>query len=395
MLAHIGRIPFLTLILGLLLAGCSGAAQPEAQLEAEPIEEFVPVISATGEVVPVRWALLGAPTSGIVAELLVGRGDLVQAGEPLARLGDRQAAEAVLAAARLELVTAQQALQNLQAEAGVQATQAQLELANARDAQEDAEYKWRVQQQGNRASPEAVRAAEARLLLAEERLDEAKGDYDEFSGRPSDDPGRAAALLNWENARQARDAALRNLNWYKGHPTEVQQAVLDAELAVAEARVAEAEREWEKRRDGVAADELALAEARLTNAQAQVAAAEAALADLEIRASFAGTVSEVYIRDSEWVTMGAPVLLLADLSGLQVETTDLSELDVARIQTGDAATVSFDALPDTLVAGTVASIAPKAAEGAGVNYTVVVDLAEIPAQLRWEMTAFVDIEVEP
>jgi hypothetical protein len=57
--------------------------------------------------------------------------------------------------------------------------------------------------------------------------------------------------------------------------------------------------------------------------------------------------------------------------------------------------VSFDALPDTLVAGTVASIAPKAAEGAGVNYTVVIDLAEIPAQLRWEMTAFVDIEVEP
>src|SRR3990172_13074630 len=102
MLAQFGRIPFLTLILGLLLAGCPGAARPGAQLEAEPIEEFVPVISAPGEVVPVRWALLGAPTSGIVAELLVGRGDVVQAGEPLARLGDRQAAEAVLAAARLE-----------------------------------------------------------------------------------------------------------------------------------------------------------------------------------------------------------------------------------------------------------------------------------------------------
>src|SRR3990172_1599642 len=110
MLAQFGRIPFLTLILGLLLAGCSGAAQPEAQLEAEPIEEFVPVISATGEVVPVRWALLGAPTSGIVAELLVGRGDPVEQGQLLARLGDREAAEAVLTAAHLELVLAQQAL---------------------------------------------------------------------------------------------------------------------------------------------------------------------------------------------------------------------------------------------------------------------------------------------
>jgi multidrug efflux pump subunit AcrA (membrane-fusion protein) len=395
-LAHIGRFPFFTLTLALLLVGCSGGSHPEAaQSEAEAIEEFVPVISATGEVVPVRWALLGAPASGIVAELLVDRGDRVQAGDPLVRLGDRQAAEAALAAARLELVTAQQAREDLQAEAEVQATQAQLELANARDALEDAEYKWRVQQQGNRASPEAVRAAEARLLLAEEALDEAKDDYDEFSGAPSDDPRRAAALVNWENARVERDSALRNLNWYKGHPTEVQQAVLDAEVAVAEARVADAEREWQKRQGGPAPDELALAEARLANAQAQVAAAEAALANLEIQASFAGTVSEVYIRDSEWVSMGAPVLLLADLAGLQVETTDLSELDVARIEVGDPVTVTFDALPETVVAGTVASIAPKASEGAGVNYTVVVELAEIPAGLRWEMTAFVDVQVQP
>src|SRR3970040_1517281 len=97
MLAHIGRIPFLTLTLGLLLAGCSGASQPqEPQPEPGPIEEFVPVISATGEVVPVRWALLGAPTSGIVAELLVGRGDLVQAGGALVGLGGRQGAGAGL-----------------------------------------------------------------------------------------------------------------------------------------------------------------------------------------------------------------------------------------------------------------------------------------------------------
>jgi len=396
MLSHTRRIPFITVALGLLLAGCSGASQPEEpQPELEPIEEFIPVISATGEVVPVRWALLGAPTSGLVAELLVGRGDPVEQGQLLARLGDREAAEAVLTAAQLELVLAQQALDDLHANAGSLATQAQLELANARDALEDAEYKWRVQQQGNRASPEAVRAAEARLLLAEEGLDAAKGAYDEFSGRPSDDPRRAAALVNWENARQARDAALRNLNWYKGHPTDVQQAVLDAEVAVAEARVAEAEREWAKRQNGPAPDELALVEARLSNAQAQVAAAQAAVADLDIRAPFGGTVSEVYIHSSEWIAIGTPLLLLADLAGLQVETTDLSELDVARIAAGDAATVTFDALPDTLVAGTVASIAPKAAEGAGVNYTVVVDLAETPAQLRWEMTAFVDIEVEP
>ena len=85
---------------------------------------------------------------------------------------------------------------------------------------------------------------------------------------------------------------------------------------------------------------------------------------------------------------------MADLDHLRVETTDLNEIDVARIQIGDKAQVTFDALPDLVVEGTVVSIAPKAAEGSGVNYPVIVELSEIPAELRWGMTAFVDIELE-
>jgi hypothetical protein len=40
----------------------------------------------------------------------------------------------------------------------------------------------------------------------------------------------------------------------------------------------------------------------------------------------------------------------------------------------------------------VSRIAPKSTEGAGVNYPVIITLDEIPAALRWGMTAFVDIE---
>jgi multidrug efflux pump subunit AcrA (membrane-fusion protein) len=87
-------------------------------------------------------------------------------------------------------------------------------------------------------------------------------------------------------------------------------------------------------------------------------------------------------------------MLLADLQNLRVETTDLSEIDVARVQLEDQVTITFDALPDVTPAGTVTKISPKAATGSGVNYTVVIELAEIPEQLRWGMTAFVDIEVE-
>ncbi len=38
--------------------------------------------------------------------------------------------------------------------------------------------------------------------------------------------------------------------------------------------------------------------------------------------------------------------------------------------------------------------ATKAGEGSGVNYPVVIELDEIPDNLRWGMTAFVDIQVD-
>jgi multidrug efflux pump subunit AcrA (membrane-fusion protein) len=79
---------------------------------------------------------------------------------------------------------------------------------------------------------------------------------------------------------------------------------------------------------------------------------------------------------------------------LRVETTDLNEIDAAQVEPGSPVTVTFDALVDQVVQGTVISIAPKASEGSGVNYTVVVELEELPPALRWGMTAFVDIEVE-
>ena len=81
-----------------------------------------------------------------------------------------------------------------------------------------------------------------------------------------------------------------------------------------------------------------------------------------------------------------------DLDDLQVETTDLSEIDVAKLREGDIAIVTFDALTDLVLEGTVTSIAPKAAPGSGVNYPVIIELSDIPPQLRWGMTAFIDIE---
>jgi len=79
---------------------------------------------------------------------------------------------------------------------------------------------------------------------------------------------------------------------------------------------------------------------------------------------------------------------LADLSTWRIETADLSELSVVDVQAGDKVEVSFDALPDVTLAGRVKHIQPIGENIQGdITYTVLVELAEQEARLRWNMTA--------
>jgi HlyD family secretion protein len=386
------RKPFRTagflgmLVLALLLAGCSGGGQTPTAT-ADPLGGFSPAVSATGVVKPTRWATLSFPGGGLVREVLVERGDQVSEGQVLARLGNVDQVRASLTAAQLELIGAQQAYDALIENADVMTAQAQLALANARDALDDAEYNWRVQQQGNRASSDTIDAAEANLVLANEEVDRAQQAYDHASG----EAGKALALSNLIAAKKQRDSIQRNINWYLGAPTDIDQAIQDGKLAQAQAQLAAAEREYAKVENGPDPEALNLAEARLENAQAAVRATESALADTELKADFAGIVSEVYVRAGEFVGPGQPIALLADLSELVVETTDLNEIDVARIALGDEVDITFDALPDLTLPGTITYIASKADVGTGVNYVVEVRPDDpFPQDVRWGMTAYID-----
>jgi HlyD family secretion protein len=384
----------LIVLISLAISGCSAgssAATPTPSSTAE--SDFVPVVSATGKVVPATWANLSFPTAGVVEQVEVAEGDEVKSGEVLIRLRGSEALQAALAAAELEEMSARQALDTLLENADVARAEAQLAVAQARDAFDNADKRYQYQQKGSRATSATIEGVEAQLVLAEEKVNAAEDDVSHLSYLSSDDPKRAAAESALYNARHARDVIQASLNWYTGEPTDIDQALLEGERAQAEAALAEAERAFEKVKDGPDPDALGLAQATLKNAEAQVEGAKAALADLSLVAPFAGTVSSVDVRPNEWVTPGSPVVVLGDLAGLRVETTDLNEIDVASVQVGAPVSVTFDALADTLVDGKVLSISPKSGEGSGVNYTVVIALDQIPDRLRWGMTAFADIQV--
>ncbi len=385
-------IAFGVLITVLAMTGCSAFSQSTPTAEPEPLEDFNPVVSATGKVIPEQWARLSMTGTGVVTEVLVEEDEVVTAGQSLVSLEGQEALEAAVSAAKLELVAAQHALDLLYKDTDLKAAQAHQAMIDAEQEVEDAQQ---TLDNLNAPAPQPdIDQAKANLLLAKIRLDEAREDFEPYEKKPEDNKIRAALFSQLAEAEKIYDGTVRRFNNLTGVTDELDMAEAEADLALAKEKLSVAERDYEIYSSGPDPDDVRLAEERVENAKVQLVAAESALADLELNAPFAGTVSELYIKESEWIAPGQTILLLADLEHLQVETTDLNEIDVARIEVGDTALVTFDALPDVEVRGKVVRIAPKAAEGSGVNYTVLILMDEIPEKLRWGMTAFVDIQVE-
>lgn len=372
----------LTFTLALLLAGCQMMGQATPTPEGEETLDFqaASIVSATGVVLPARWAALGVEAGGPLAELLVSEGDRVEAGQPLLRLagGDPQAPspelQAAIQAAELELHSAQQARDRLPEQAAAALAQAEQGLSQA-----------------------VVQIHDLQLQLDDLDLPEEQEDLPPLDAY---DQARAAYDAAWEAFLPWRDERGESEHWDRKE--ELDEARDDYDTAARRLQLSlalDAARENERRlrediaiyQDGPRPADLALADQRLASAQAALLAANAAIQRLTLTAPFGATVSEILVRPGEWLAPGLPVIVLADLDHLQVETSDLNEIDRARLEVGDTATITFDALPDVAIPGQVVYIAPKSSSGVGVNYRAVVSLERLPAELRWGMSAFVDI----
>jgi multidrug resistance efflux pump len=141
---------------------------------------------------------------------------------------------------------------------------------------------------------------------------------------------------------------------------------------------------------GATAADIAVGEANVAVAQAGLDRAKTTRQQAEIVAPFDGVIAEAPIRAGQYVNAGTPIVVVG-AAQLHIETTDLSEKDVAGITIGSTAKVSFDALPGLQVDGTVSQIAPRSSKTTGVNYTVTIELGQMPEGLRWGMTALVEV----
>lgn len=382
------------MFVSLLLASCEGLVVKPTPTP-EPVDEasLESVINATGAVVPAQWSTLSFTTAGVIEEVLVEEGQQIQPGQSLARLQGQDALKAAVAAAELEVAQAKQAIFDLNENAMAARAAAQLRLANAEKALDKAKDR-RDSKNYKRADESLIAAAKADVIMARDEFKRAQETFNAFADKPEEDINRAYAVATYEAARRKRDQAEWNLNYLQSMPDSLEVNVSEGELAVAKAELQDAQAEWDRVKDGPDNRQASLAQTRLRSAESALQAARESLDHLDLKAPFASTVSKLYVHQQEWTNPGQPALVLADLKQLRVETTDLNEIDVARINLGDPVSVTFDALPEVKIAGKVTRIGTRSAEGAGVNYPVTIELVELPAKLRWGMTAFVDIEVK-
>ncbi|NLF52506.1 MAG: HlyD family efflux transporter periplasmic adaptor subunit [Leptolinea sp.] len=375
------------------LAACGAQGVDETAPTQEAVQNTETFVSATGVVVPARWTMLSIPASGVVEVVNGKENEVFKQDDVLVSLKGKAAQEAAVSAAEVAQIVAQRKLDNLSKDHNAVRATAQLRLADAVKALDKAQEK-REGKNYQRAGTAILDQARADMILAEDEFKKANDLWAYYQDRDENDLTRAGVLSMFSAARLARDKAAWNLNYLESLPDDMEIAQAEGALVVAKAELETAQREWDKVKNGPDPVEQQQLEGELQNAAKQLEAARAALADLELKAPFDGTTSRIDVREGEWVTMGQNAMLLADLSELQVETTDLNEIDVARIKEGAPAEITFDALPDVKLQGIVERIAARSAEGSGVNYTVTLTIQDRPEKLRWGMTAFVDIKVE-
>lgn len=306
----------------------------QAETPAEPAAVEAPMTGYTlaeGRLAPRLYTDLAFASAGRVAEVLVAEGDSLTAGQVLARLElpNPEARQLELARAEQELLAAQQALDTLQ-------------------------------------DPQAAaqRIAQAQFDLANLAQ--------QIAARQDE--------LDVENDRVEPDVLLVDR--------------LEAQIELLQAQSASAQSALDKL-GTTGIDPLALqaAETRLETAQVALAAAQAALQPVVLKAPWDGTLASLDLVAGQTVTAGLPVGTLADFSSWVVMSDNLTEIEVVGVEIGQPVGMVLDALPEVTLTGTVESIRPKYAENRGdITYLVTIALDTLDAQARWGMTAAIRLE---
>ncbi|HEX7556635.1 MAG TPA: efflux RND transporter periplasmic adaptor subunit [Leptolinea sp.] len=393
-LIKFSTLSLLSLLFAITLVSCQAApkpASPTQSITETPTSSAAPGrLVFEGEAIPVDNVTLSFLSNGVVDQVLVKEGDRVNQGDIIARLKGSEKQKAAVSAAQSELLTAQQALNDLNKNSNVARADAQLKLAQAKKALDKA-VENRNYKNYKKADQWYIDQSQASYILALNDFNNAKMVWENWKDKDATDTNRAFALQNFAAARKKVEQAEANYNFLQGAPEEVDIQISEGELVVAKANYEKAQNDWELVKNGANEDDLKLAQERGDNATAQLASAQTGLDDLDLKSTIAGTVVSSNLKTGQVSAVGSSSVVIADLSRFQIETNDLTELNISRVGEGDAVKISFDGIPGLFIPGKVERIKPLGEDNQGdITYTVLISMDQQDPRIKWRMTASIE-----
>jgi len=317
--------------------------------------------------------------SGRIAEMLVDRGDSVQAGDVLVRLDEAVLqsqileAEAGVAGARANLA---HVLAGARAE---EITAAQATLAQAQ-AQRDGAAQAVIDAReviSNPLSLDAyVDAGRTQVHLAEQNVEMAKADLAEMElkhriyAEQGGDTKRIwdlqlqASQADLAQAQAELTGAQRYLNALeamRANPLALEARLHGAETQdrLAETRVTAAQEALDELEAGPTEEEVAVAEAQLHQAEAARHLIDVQIGQLTLVAPLDGVVTSRNAQTGETAAPGMPLLSIANLDEVTL-VIYVPENRVGEIQVGQEVEVRVDSFPESVFSGRVVTIAGRA-----------------------------------
>lgn len=323
----------------LIIIIANSGGEEVVQFQTVPVERgnLVASVGATGSVRARQSATLIWQTNGIV-EIVNGKvGSRVSRDDVLASL-DKASLNQNIILAEADLVSAQKALEDL-----LKSDTARLEAQKAVDKAEKAyekAYNWRMKLNGK------------------------------------------IEIIDYYY-----DFGVLKSRQYKGYASEDTIAQADKDLALAEARLDDSRRAYERLLSGSDSAEVAAAEAR-------VAAAQSTLNMAYLIAPFDGTITQANPASGDQVSTGTVGYRIDDLSHLLVDV-QVSEVDINSVTVGQASTLTFDAILGREYHGEVVQVGQAGDTVQGVvSFTVTIELTDTDELVKPGMTAAVNIVVE-
>lgn len=143
------------------------------------------------------------------------------------------------------------------------------------------------------------------------------------------------------------------------------------------------------------ADEIDLASQELTLEQRREAVSNARvkLGDYSVRAPFDGVIAALSVTRGETVTTGTAIATI--ITEQQIAEITLNEVDIAKVKTGQKATLTFDSLEDFSLTGTVADVDALGTVSQGVvTYGVKITLDTQDERIKPSMSVTAAIVTE-